>query len=140
MAARDTFHDACVQALIKDGWTITNDPLTVAVGKVNLLIDIGAERVLAAERGGDRIAVEIKSFIGLSSVQDLKEAAGQFLIYEIALRQSRADSDRVLYLAIRASTYNAVFKSDIGALLVASQAIRLMVFDDEAQEVREWIS
>ena len=72
MSARDIYHDACVRSLQKDGWTITHDPLTVAVGKRDLLIDLGAERMLAAERDGERIAVEIKSFIKLSKEEIIK--------------------------------------------------------------------
>jgi hypothetical protein len=88
MSAKDIYHDACVHALQKDGWTITHDPLTISVGKTDLLIDLGAERVVAAERNGERIAVEIKSFVKLSLVQDLKEAIGQFVLYEGALAES----------------------------------------------------
>ena len=67
MPAKGFYHDTFVTTLKKDGWTITHDPLTVSVGKTDLLIDLGAERILAAERGGERIAVEIKSFIKLYS-------------------------------------------------------------------------
>ena len=69
MPAKDLYHEACVRALEKDGWTITHDPLTVAVEGTNLLVDVGAERVVTAEREGKRIAVEVKSFVGLSAVQ-----------------------------------------------------------------------
>jgi hypothetical protein len=48
MSAKDIYHDAFVRALQKDGWTITNDPLTIPVEGTNLLIDVGAERVVAA--------------------------------------------------------------------------------------------
>jgi hypothetical protein len=76
MPAKDKFHIAFVHALEKDGWTVTDDPLTIRVLDADLLIDIGAERMVGAERDGERIAVEIKSFISKSAVQDLKEAAG----------------------------------------------------------------
>ncbi len=63
MPARDLFHNAVVHALQKDGWTITDDPLTIRYGKDRVSIDLGAERLLAAERGNEKIAVEIKSFL-----------------------------------------------------------------------------
>ena len=85
MSAKDTYHDACVHALVKDGWTITRDPLTVPFGRTEVFIDLGAQRLVAAERGTERIAVEVKSFIKLSPLQDLKEALGQYLIYQSAL-------------------------------------------------------
>ena len=49
----DKHHEAVKNALIKDGWTITDDPLTVEFEDVYLYADIGAERTLAAEKGTD---------------------------------------------------------------------------------------
>ncbi len=65
--------------------------------------------MLAAERGGERIAVEIKSFIKPSLVQDLKEALGQYILYEGALLESPENIGRTLFLAIRTATYEAIF-------------------------------
>jgi hypothetical protein len=45
MSRRDLLHDACKNALIKAGWTITHDPYTLRRGIQNLFIDIGAETV-----------------------------------------------------------------------------------------------
>ncbi len=140
MAAKDIYHDVCVRALEKDGWTITHEPLTVAVDRTNLLVDVGAERFVSAERGNERIAVEIKSFVSLSAVHDLEVAAGQFLVYELALHQSETDADRVLYLAVRATIYDTVFQTGVGRLLLQNRAIRMVVFDADSEEVREWIS
>lgn len=133
-------HHTTVRALEKDGWTITHDPLTVAVERTNLLVDLGAEQVVAAEREDKRIAVEIKSFVSLSAVQDLKEAAGQFLVYDLALRQSETEADRVLYLAIRTNVYDTVFQAGVGKLLMQNKVVRLIVFDTDSEEIRQWIS
>ena len=76
MPARDHFHDACTAALIKDGWTITNDPYSLRWGGRDLFVDLGAERLVAAERGTERIAVEVKSFLGPSEMADLEQALG----------------------------------------------------------------
>jgi hypothetical protein len=67
MPARDTIHADVVAALIKDGWTITHDPYRLIFGDEQVYIDLGAERLLAAKRGNEYIAVEIKSF-GSSSI------------------------------------------------------------------------
>ncbi|BAS60110.1 XisH protein (plasmid) [Leptolyngbya boryana NIES-2135] len=40
MSAKDLFHDAVKQALIRDGWTITDDPLVVRYGLTNLKVDL----------------------------------------------------------------------------------------------------
>ena len=60
MPARDTYHDAVRNALVKDGWTITDDPFRLKWGERDFFVDLAAERVFAAEKGGRRIAVETK--------------------------------------------------------------------------------
>ncbi len=80
MPAKDIYHDTVKNALIKDGWTITDDPLVISIGKKDLFIDLGAEKLIAAEKDSKKIAVEIKSFIGSSQVNDLKNALGQYVL------------------------------------------------------------
>jgi hypothetical protein len=80
MPARDKVHDIVKNALIKDGWTITDDPLTLKFGNTELYVDLGAEKVLAAEKEGQKIAVEIKSFLGKSIIAETQDAIGQFII------------------------------------------------------------
>jgi hypothetical protein len=68
MPQRDLYRPPLRAALIRDGWTITHDPLTVPFGLRKVCLDLGAERLLAAERGSEQIAVEIKSFIAIPAV------------------------------------------------------------------------
>src|SRR5258708_23272389 len=78
MPAKNLYHDAAVDALEADGWTITDDPLTLAVGERNVYIDLGAERASGVERVGVvLIAVEVQSFVSRSPVADLQQALGQ---------------------------------------------------------------
>lgn len=86
MPAQDLFHQAVKNALIKDGWTITHDPLFLSFGEVDFFLDLGAEKVFAAERSGRKIAVEVKSFTSSSAIAEFHTALGQFLNYRIALR------------------------------------------------------
>ena len=79
MPAKDIYHDAAKQALINDGWTITHDPYTIKIGRRDVFVDLGAEKLLAAEKEGRKIAVEIKSFVGRSEIADLQDALGQFI-------------------------------------------------------------
>ena len=61
MPTRDVYHLAVRTALEKDGWTITDDPLTVPTPGVDFHIDLGAARdLIGATKGGEEIAVEIK--------------------------------------------------------------------------------
>ena len=67
MPRKDLFHDTVRIALQDDGWTVTNDPFRVEWKGAVYMPDLGAERVLAAERGTEKIAVEIKTFMGNTS-------------------------------------------------------------------------
>lgn len=99
MPAKDIYHNTVKTALIKDGWTITHDPFHLKLRKgKNLFVDLGAERLIAAEKDTQKIAVEIKSFVSASVMKDLEEALGQFMLYLHLLK--RYDSERILYLAV----------------------------------------
>lgn len=137
MPAKDIYHDNLKNALVKDGWTITHDPLTLKWGKKDIYIDLGAEEIIAAEKPGRRIAVEIKSFVGASEVDDLKNALGQFVLYHDIL--ARSDSDRVLYLAVRETTFADVFEEPIGEILLENHRVRLIVFDSKTEVIIRWI-
>ena len=138
MAAKDVFHDAVKNALIKDGWTITNDPLTLKWGNDNMFVDLGAEKLLTAERGGKTIAVEVKSFIGASEVRELEQAFGQYFLYRAVLEET--SPERTLYLAISDIVFRDVFEDDLGKLLMRKYNPPLMIFDSSAEEVVKWIS
>lgn len=96
--AKDKYHEAVRKALVKDGWTITHDPYTISAGSKEVYIDLGAERIIAAEKGIEKIAVEIKTFRSASDIYDFERAIGQYVLYHSALR--RREPERVLYLAV----------------------------------------
>ena len=99
MPAQDIYHDAVLRALTADGWMITHDPLSLSYSGRDLYVGLGAERTtIAAERDGQKIVIEIKSFLGSSPVRDLEEAVGQYQVYRSVLTE--IDPSRVLYLAI----------------------------------------
>jgi len=108
MPAKDRFHEAVKVALQKDGWTITDDPLIIPIERLsNLYIDLGAEKLLIAERKGQKIAVEVKSFLGASTLSEFHTALGQCLNYSYALEDT--EPDRTLYLAVPVSIYDNFF-------------------------------
>ena len=80
MPARDKYHSQVRNALFKDGWTITHDPLRLTWGVKDMYIDLGAERLIAAQKGTQKIAVEIKTFGSLSEMEDLEKAVGQYVV------------------------------------------------------------
>jgi hypothetical protein len=109
----------------------------VKYGRVKVHADLAAEKILAAEKGTERIAVEIKSFIGPSPIHDFEEALGQFMLYLALLR--RADPDRKLYLAVSQDTHETLFSREgIQAALDDFAVARLVVRVAEG-EVVAWI-
>ncbi len=108
MAAKDLFHEAVKQALLKEQWTITDDPLTIKIEGVKFEIDLAAEKVFAAEKAGRKIAVEVKSFLSNSAITDFYLALGQFLNYRLALQMS--ELNRTLYLAVSFDTFDSLFQ------------------------------
>ena len=52
--ARDLFHEIVRSAIEKEGWTITDDPLSIRCGGVDLQIDLGAQRLIAAQKAGQK--------------------------------------------------------------------------------------
>ncbi len=137
MPVKDIYHNHVKNALVKDGWIITHDPLMLKWGLKDLYIDLGAEQLLAAERSNQKIAVEVKSFVSLSEVDDLKDALGQFILYHDIL--SRTEPERVLYLAIREAVFDSIFEEPIGKILLENQRVRLLVFDPHTEVIVKWI-
>ena len=137
MPAKDLYHDVVKAALVKDGWTITHDPLTLRSGKKDLYVDLGAEKLLAAEKGGRRIAVEVKSFVGKSEIEDLEKALGQFTLYRSIMELDFPD--RELYLAVREVIFTEIFEEPIGKVLLDKGLVQLIVFDDAKEEIRRWM-
>jgi hypothetical protein len=135
--ARDLYHSHVVDALVRDGWTITHDPLTVRVGAKDLFIDLGAERFLGAEKGARKIAVEVKSFVGRSETRELEVTLGQFVLYSAALEE--VEPDRTLHVAVRAEVYEDIFEEPVGKLALRKSGLRLLVFDPDQREVLQWI-
>lgn len=137
MPQRDQLHGVVRAVLERDGWRITHDPLFLQGGSHNLYVDLGAERLLAAERGEQKIAVEIKGFTGRSEITELERALGQYVLYETLLRKSHPG--RALVLAVPIAVHESLLSSELGRTLQEGFPLRLLVFDPVAEEVRRWI-
>jgi hypothetical protein len=139
--ARDSFHPQVKAALIKTGWTITQDPLRLETGGVKLEVDLAAERMveglIAADRNLEKIAVEVKSFISVSPSHELNAALGQFIAYRMAL--SDLEPDRKLYLAVPLATFRDFLQRPFPSRLVRENAVSLMVYDPIQQEILQWL-
>lgn len=138
MSAKDKIHNAIKEALIKDGWTITHDPFTITYGDDTVFADLAAERPFTAERNGEKIIVEIKSFIGRSTIQDFKTALGQYMLYLPAVE--RLAPEYKLYVAIGEATFNSDLQRDIIKLAVDVYRLPLIVVNLAREEVTQWIN
>lgn len=138
MPAKDIYHETAKNALIKDGWKITHDPLRIRLARgKNLFVDLGAERLLAAERGVEKIAVEVKSFTQPSDMKALEEAVGQFVLYARLLK--RYYPDHTLYLAVSEDIRKTVFEEEAGQTMIEDGIIRLVTFDSTQETIVRWI-
>lgn len=137
MPAKDLFHQLVRNALEQDGWTITHDPYHIDLGFVDLYIDLGAERLIAAIKDNEKIAIEIKTFLSASTISEFHTAIGQFINYRIALEEENAD--RLLYLAIPSEIYKRFFKYPFIQTVIHRNQIPLLVYDPEKQEISQWI-
>jgi XisH protein len=137
MPTKDLYHNTVKAALIKEGWIITDDPLSLEIGGRDLFIDLGAERLLIADRDREKIAVEVKSFISPSPVRDLENALGQYILYEDIIDQQYPE--RRLYLAIREEVYLTFFAEPIVQIPLKRRRIKLLVFDETQEVITQWI-
>ena len=136
MPAKDIFHNTVKTALEKDQWTITDENLFIQVEDIDFYIDLTAERILAAEKTGKKIAVEIKSFLGASDVTEFHLALGQCLNYRSAL--SLTEADRTLYLAIPVDVYDEFFSRRFIQRIIGEYKLKLLVFNPEQEEIVIW--
>ncbi|WNN88686.1 element excision factor XisH family protein [Gloeocapsopsis dulcis] len=125
-------------ALEKDGWTITNDPLMLPIGEQSVYVDLGAEKLLTAEKEGQKNAVEIKSFLSRSPVKDLEVALGQYVLYKGVM--TYREEKRRLYLAIRDDVYLDIFSEPIGRIFIENHQLSIIVFDPITEEIVKWIN
>jgi XisH protein len=137
MARKDVFHDHVRKALENDGWTITDDPYKIKVGGIYQEIDLAAEKLIAAERGSDKIAIEVKSFIDKSHLTNFHEALGKFRNYRRALRKK--DPERILYLAIPEPVYNKFFTKEFIQEAIVEEELLLAIYSVTETIIVSWI-
>lgn len=147
MPQRDQIHTIVREALLKDGWEITDDPYIISYGERFLFIDLGAtfpppsssvsSTIIGAHRGTDRIAIEIKDFRGKSAIQTLEQAIGQYVLYRLLL--DRVDPGRQMYLAITDVVFDDFFSEPIGALVIEDLPLYLLVVNEARKEIQQWM-
>lgn len=138
MPARDRYHDIVIHALVAEGWEITDDPLALSYGGRDLYVDLGATNTtVGAVREGERVAVEIKSFLSPSVLADLELAVGQHAIYRAVLAE--VDPERKMFLAVPRRIYTGVLSEKLGQLVLQTQRLSIVVFDELAERIVRWM-
>jgi hypothetical protein len=137
MARKDLYHGIVRHALEKDNWIITHDPLDLTIGEVELLADLGAERVIGAEKDNQKIAVEIKSFVGQSPVSEFHKAIGQYENYRLSLEET--DPNRSILLAIPEFAWEDFFQRPFIKKAIERYKIELIIFEPEIETILQWI-
>ncbi|MGD1715243.1 element excision factor XisH family protein [Dapis sp. BLCC M172] len=88
---------------------------------------------MTAERAGEKIAVEVKSFISNSAISEFHKALGQFINYKTVLSQKAPE--RELYLAVPKTTYEDFFKLELIQLVIKNQDIKLIIYHPEWETI-----
>lgn len=136
--AKDIYHEHVKEALVKDGWIITHDPYYLDIDNpAPLEIDLGAERLISADKGSEKIVVEVKSFLNRSLTYDFHTAYGQFRIYRRGILKT--DSERILFLAMAKDVYIEIQQRTFYMELIEDEKIFLLVFNPLNKTIESWI-
>jgi hypothetical protein len=136
MPARDIYHATVKEALLKDGWNVTDNPFKLRMGSRDLFVDLAINKLIIANKDNQAVLVEIKSFTNLSPVADLEQALGQYIIYRNILEKQEISAK--LYMAIRQDTYTNIFSEPLGVLVTERNNINLLIFDPYQEIIVLW--
>jgi len=137
--AKDIIHDAVKNALIKDHWIITHDPFRVEYEELEIFADLAVEkpRTVVAEKNGEKIILEIKTFAGRSFIKELQHALGQYELYFDLLELTGLDYE--LYMAVSELVYKDFFLQKGTQTIVQRHKIKLLVVNIEREEIVKWL-
>jgi hypothetical protein len=134
--ARDFYHEHLKIALERDGWTITHDPFEITVDSVDYEIDFGTEKLIGAEKEGHKIAVEVKSCVGRSTVNEFHKAVGQYNDYFVALEEYHPS--RELFLAVPDSVYRTFFQKPVIQKSLRRIEAKIIVYSPIEKNIVAW--
>ena len=137
MPAKDKYYHQVRRALEKEGWIITHDPYTLRSIGVNFPIDLGAEKLIAAEKANDKIVVEIKSFLGESIPNKFHTALGQYLDYELGMEDQ--EPDRKTFLAMPVKVYNKILTIPLLVKSLTRHNVNLIIFEPIKEVINQWL-
>lgn len=100
-------------------------------------VDLGAENLIAASKGKSKIAVEIKSFVSPSLLNELEKTIGQMRLYSFAL--SKRDSRRVLHLAIPLRVFNTLKADPELFEFIRTEKFNLIIYNAQTGGIEQWL-
>jgi len=139
--ARDIIHGSVKQALINDGWTITADPYYIDLindKNKTLAADLAAEKKFEAQRGIEKIIVEIKSFLGTSVLNNFHSALGQYLDYRDSLEEN--GEEKILYIAVSENIYNKILDLNFLKGRIEKYQLKFIVVNIKTETILKWIN
>lgn len=135
--ARDVFHALVRSALEQEGWTITHDPFPLIQRREGgLQTDLGAEKLIVAQKGIEKIAVEVKSFVHISILHDFLLAVGQFFVYRKLL--VKTEPDRTLYVALPDFVYARVVKFEWAREVINELQMKFILYNTNSMSITAW--
>ena len=138
MPAKDTYHDAVKNALIKAGWTITADPYPIKYEEIRLIADLAGEKTIAATKESEQIVIEVKSFLSRSPMREFETALGQYIIYRTLLKVILPKVK--IYLGVSRSIYQSFFLQKAISFIMEENDLKLIVVDLNKEEIIQWIN
>jgi len=138
MPVKNIYHNPVKTALKKDRWIITDEPFKLKYESRELLVHLGAKKIIAPQNRERKIMVAIKHFQGRSQIHDLQICLGRYLLFKMILEESESDNE--LYLSISKSNYEQVFLQSLGGLIMKNFHLPLLIFDPDREEIVQWIN
>lgn len=135
--AKDFYHEQVKRALEKDGWKVTYDPFLLESGKIKYQVDLGAEKLLSAEKGKEKILVEVKSFVGTSDINEFHRAVGQYVDYLVVLDE--VEPERLLFLAVPDFAWNDFFQEKAIQKSLDFIKAKVLIYNAQKETIVQWI-
>jgi hypothetical protein len=137
MPRKDQIHEAVKTALLKAGWTITDDPYRIHYEDVDVYADLRVEKTDPEFDASRALVIEIKSFLDDSAIHSLEVALGQYTAYRTLL--SAVAPELKLYLAVADAIYISQFQRKSFQLIIRENQVAMLVVDIVREEIVTWI-
>jgi hypothetical protein len=135
LMARDKYHQPIKESLELAGWLVYENQ-RLRFGAHNLNIDLIAH-LITADRGMEKIAVEVKDFSSFMPMGRVYEAIGQCLVYKGILQ--RADPERQLYMGISQAAARILFREMNIQIIVDDYGLRFLIVNIKERRIVEWL-